>query len=98
MTFRLYDWGHVDTKTGQPRPLQVDQAFTCIDFDGGAGGLVASRGEATTPVKREMLFDCEAFRMERVVGNDPFTVGAVAEPRVPVCIEGSGQIKHGKSP
>jgi mannose-6-phosphate isomerase len=23
VTFRLYDWGHVDAKTGQPRPLQV---------------------------------------------------------------------------
>jgi mannose-6-phosphate isomerase len=32
VTFRLYDWGHVDAKTGQPRPLQVDQAFACIDF------------------------------------------------------------------
>ena len=32
VTFRLYDWGHVDAKTGQPRPLQVDQAFASIDF------------------------------------------------------------------
>ena len=32
VTFRLYDWGHVDAKTGQPRPLQVDQALACIDF------------------------------------------------------------------
>ena len=32
VTFRLYDWGHVDAKTGQPRPLQVDQALASIDF------------------------------------------------------------------
>ena len=32
VTFSLYDWGHVDAKTGQPRPLQVDQAIACIDF------------------------------------------------------------------
>jgi hypothetical protein len=32
VTFRLYDWNHVDAKTGQPRPLQVDQALACIDF------------------------------------------------------------------
>jgi len=32
VTFRLYDWGHVDAKTGQPRPLQVDDAIRCIDF------------------------------------------------------------------
>ena len=33
VTFRLYDWEHIDAKTGQLRPLQVDQAFACIDFD-----------------------------------------------------------------
>ena len=44
VTFRLYDWDHVDAKTGQPRALQVDQALACIDFarvcgrSGGAGG------------------------------------------------------------
>ena len=27
VTFRLYDWGHIDAKTGQLRPLQVDQAI-----------------------------------------------------------------------
>ena len=32
VTFRLYDWDHVDAKTGQPRALQVDQALACIDF------------------------------------------------------------------
>ena len=41
VTFRLYDWGHVDAKTGQPRALQVDQAIACIDFAQGAAGLVA---------------------------------------------------------
>ena len=44
VTFRLYDWDHVDAKTGKPRALQVDQALACIDFarvcgrSGGAGG------------------------------------------------------------
>src|SRR5271154_3471252 len=33
-TFRLYDWNHVDPKTGKPRPLQVDQALACIDGKG----------------------------------------------------------------
>ena len=42
-TFRLYDWGHVDAKTGQPRELEVDQALACIDFVDGAAGLVAAR-------------------------------------------------------
>ena len=54
VTFRLYDWDHVDGKTGQPRELQVDQALACIDFGKCAGGLVAPVVEATGAVlKRE---------------------------------------------
>ena len=95
VTFRLYDWDHVDPKTGQPRPLQVDQALACIDFAEGAGGLVTPVVEATTPVERERLFDCEHFRLWRVRGQSPFTVGAADVPRVLVCIEGAGQLEHG---
>ncbi|MGD0479426.1 MAG: type I phosphomannose isomerase catalytic subunit [Terracidiphilus sp.] len=98
VTFRLYDWGHVDAKTGQPRPLQVDQAFTCIDFGASDGGLVAARIETNMPVERERLFDCKPFRVWRLLGQAPFPVGAMAEPRVLVCIEGSGQVTHGGTP
>jgi mannose-6-phosphate isomerase len=93
VTFRLYDWGHVDAKTGQPRPLQVDQAFACIDFDSDGGGLVAPCVETTTPVGRERLFDCEAFVLRRLQGQAPFPVGKAEEPRVLVCIEGSGWLE-----
>jgi mannose-6-phosphate isomerase len=98
VTFRLYDWSHVDAKTGKPRPLQVDQAFACIDFEGSAFGLVAPRVETTMPVERERLFDCEPFRLWRLLGQAPFPVGAAAEPRVLVCVAGSGQIEHGNIP
>jgi mannose-6-phosphate isomerase len=98
VTFRLYDWGHVDSKTKKPRPLQVDQAFACIDFGASDGGLVAARVETTTPVERERLFDCPAFLLWRLLGQEPFPVGATAEPRVLVCIEGSGQVTHDGTP
>ena len=98
VTFRLYDWGHLDAKTGQPRPLQVDQALACIDFEGNAGGLVAPRVETKTPIDRERLLDCEAFRVWRLLGQAPFAVGAIAEPRALVCIGGSGQVVHEGTP
>jgi len=98
VTFRLYDWGHVDAKTGKLRPLQVDQAFACIDFEGSAGGLVAPCVETTMPVERELLFDCEPFRLWRLLGAAPFAVGATGEPRVLVCIGGSGQLEHANLP
>ena len=94
VTFRLYDWGHIDAKTGHPRPLQVDQAFACIDFAHGAAGLVAPETEATAPVLRERLFHCKQFRLWRLRGRLPFTVGAAGVARVLVCIEGAGHVEH----
>jgi mannose-6-phosphate isomerase len=98
VTFRLYDWGHIDPETKEPRPLQVDQAFACIEFGPSDSGLVAPRVETIKPVVRERLFDCHAFLLWRVRGQDRFTVGTTAEPRVLVGIEGSGQIVHGCTP
>jgi mannose-6-phosphate isomerase len=94
VTFRLYDWGHVDARTGQPRALQVDQAFACINFAESEAGFVEPVVEATTPVRRERLFDCEHFRLWRLSGQSPFTVGAAGVPRVLVCIAGDGQLEH----
>jgi mannose-6-phosphate isomerase class I len=54
--------------------------------------------ETTTPVERERLFDCPAFLLWRVLGQDRFTVGATEKPRVLVGIEGSGQITHDGTP
>jgi mannose-6-phosphate isomerase len=98
VTFRLYDWGHVDPKTKKLRPLQIEQAFACIEFGPSDSGIVAARVETTTPVERKRLFDCPAFLLWRLLGKDPFTVGATAEPRVLVCIGGSGQVIHQGTP
>jgi mannose-6-phosphate isomerase len=95
VTFRLYDWNHVEAKTGKPRALQVDRALASIDFASCAGGLVPPVVEATAPVERERLFQCDYFRLWRMRGESPFTVGAPGVPRVLVCIEGMGQIEHG---
>jgi mannose-6-phosphate isomerase len=93
VTFRLYDWGHVDVKTGKPRELEVDQALACIDFKNGSAGLVSPLIEARTPVDRERLFNCEFFRLWRLHGKSPFTVGKAGEPRALVCLEGAGQLE-----
>jgi mannose-6-phosphate isomerase len=95
VTFRLYDWNHVDAKTGKPRALQVDQALACIDFGKCAGGLAPPVVEATEPVERERLFDCDHFQLSRLRGQSPFTVGASGVPRVLVSVEGAGQLEHG---
>jgi mannose-6-phosphate isomerase len=93
-TFRLFDWNHVDPKTGQPRALQVDQALACINFGQCAGGLVPPVVEETSPVRRERLFHCDYFWLSRVRSESTFTVGAAGVPRVLVCIDGNGQLNH----
>jgi mannose-6-phosphate isomerase len=94
VTFRLYDWDHVDSKTGQPRALQVDQAIACIDFAQGVVGPVVPVVEEVKPVLRERLFLCEHFGLLRLRGDSPFIVGVAGTPRVLVCIAGDGQLEH----
>jgi mannose-6-phosphate isomerase len=94
VTFRLYDWEHVDPTTGQRRPLQVDQAMACIDLRQGAIGPVTARVEQTNPILRERLVQCEQFGVLRVRGETPFSVGAQGIPRVLVCLDGSGQLEN----
>ncbi len=94
VTFRLYDWDHIDSKTGKPRALQVDQALDCIDFAQSAIQPVVPLVEEITPLRRELFFHCEQFHLWRICGQSPFIVGETGVPRVLVCIEGMGRIEH----
>ncbi len=95
VTFRLYDWDRIDPKTGKPRPLQVEQAIACIDFDQVAIGPLKPVVEEAAPVRRERLIQCEHFSVWRHAGQSPFTVGAASTPRVLVCLAGDGELEHG---
>jgi mannose-6-phosphate isomerase len=97
VTFRLYDWDHVDPRTGEPRPLQVEQAMACIDLDQVEIGPVKPALEATAPATRERLFHTPQFTVWRVGGTSPFTVGAPETPRVLVSIAGDGVLDHGET-
>lgn len=94
VTFRLYDWGRVDGKTGQPRALQIEQAMACIDFTRGAVRPVVPIREESTPVLRERLFLCEHFGLWRLGGASPFMVGMAGTARVLVSIDGEGQLQY----
>ncbi|MGD0447062.1 MAG: type I phosphomannose isomerase catalytic subunit [Candidatus Dormibacteria bacterium] len=95
VTFRLHDWDRVDPATGLQRALQVDEALDCIDLAQGVLRPVLPVLEAGARVRRERLFDCRQFRLWRIEGELPFTVGAADLPRVLVCIAGSGDVLHG---
>jgi mannose-6-phosphate isomerase len=95
VTFRLHDWDRVDPATGLQRSLQVDEALDCIDFAQGVLRPVLPVVEAGARVRRERLFDCGQFRLWRIQGELPFTVGAAGLPRALVGIAGSGDVLHG---
>ena len=94
VTFRLYDWDHVDPRTGQHRPLQVEQALACIDFTEVAIAPVVPGVAETTPALRERLVHCDHFGVCRINGEAPFSVGKEETPRVLVCIAGEGHLEH----
>jgi mannose-6-phosphate isomerase len=94
VTFRLYDWDHVDPKTGHRRPLQVEKAIACIDFKQSAIRPVIPLKEETQPVLRESLVQCDHFGVTRLTGDHSFVVGKAGMPRTLVCLEGDGQLQH----
>lgn len=93
VTFRLYDWGHVDAATGRPRPLQVAEALECTDLSMVGVGPVTPLVKEMSPVERERVFCSEHFVLWRLRGKRPFAVGAADAVRVLVCIGGAGQIE-----
>jgi mannose-6-phosphate isomerase len=94
VTFRLYDWDHIDPKTGHQRALQVEKALACVNLMQGPVFPIAPMVETMPPVMRERLFDGPHFRLWRLQGAAPFAVGAANEPRVLVCLDGIGNLEH----
>ena len=94
VTYRLYDWDHVDARTGKPRDLQVDRALACVNFDQGEVAPVEAVVMETALNRRERLLDTAYFLVMRVSGASPFDVGADDEPRILVGLAGGGRIAH----
>ena len=93
VTFRLYDWDRVDAHSGKPRDLHIEQGLASTDFAQGVGKPVHPIEEPGERNK-ELLFHCSHFRVWRTTGTDHRLVGLADEPRVLVCLEGSGQVDH----
>jgi mannose-6-phosphate isomerase len=96
VTFRLFDWDHVDPRTGKPRPLQVEQALACIDLDQVAIAPVPPVVETTRADHhtRERILQCPHFKVWRLRGTSPFAVGAADTPRILVSLAANGAVDH----
>ena len=93
VTFRLYDWGHVDPKTGKPRPLQVQQAMACIDLGQVAVGPVAPVVEEERLYGESDSFIVNISRCGAIQDN-PRSQCAADTARVLIGIVGEGELEH----
>jgi mannose-6-phosphate isomerase len=91
VTYRLFDWGRADPKSGRPRTLHIEQAMECIDFS--SGPVQPYRAKATGT---ELLVSNEHFRLWRHSRTSTFDIGEEGEVRVIVGIAGRAEFEFCK--
>jgi len=62
-TFRVYDFGRIDSSTGKPRTLHVEEALECIDFNTPAPAPVMNRADAGSMMVRSPFFEIKRGAM-----------------------------------
>ena len=77
LTYRLYDWGRVDKKTGNPRPTHLEKSNAVILFENPQAGKVLTKVlEKTKSFLKEELVHCPYFKV------DKWTVDKSAEEKI----------------
>jgi mannose-6-phosphate isomerase len=94
LTYRMYDWGRVDPKTGKPRELHVEKALASVDFSAGPCRPETLTDEGHGRVRRAPLVECPYFTLGRWEANRPFRAGTVGRCRVLVGTGGRATIRH----
>ena len=79
-TYRVFDWKRVDV-SGKPRPLHVDQALECIDFNDVAPKLLEPKGE--------LLVKHELFEIQKWNLDSPREVAPSGQFAIICCLSGS---------
>lgn len=62
LTYRVYDYGRTDARTGQPRELHIEKSLDVMDYGPAPRGVVAP---LPLGAGRELLIACELFALER---------------------------------
>ncbi|HKB03943.1 MAG TPA: type I phosphomannose isomerase catalytic subunit [Gemmataceae bacterium] len=94
ITYRLYDWGRTDPKTGKPRELHVDKGLACVDYGAGPCRPVHPTDELRGRVRLYPLVECPQFTLSRWDANLPFRAGAPGQCRVLVGTGGAATLRH----
>jgi mannose-6-phosphate isomerase len=94
VTYRLYDWGRTDPKTGRPRELHVDKALACVDYELGPCRAARPTAEARGRVRLAPLAECAYFTLGRWDTAQPFRAGAPGACRMLVGTAGRAALRH----
>jgi mannose-6-phosphate isomerase len=80
-TYRAFDWNRIDSTTGKPRELHLEQTFQCIEFNDVAPKLVKPEGELLV---RHELFEVEKWNLDQ-----PREIGTRRQFAIVCCLSGS---------
>ena len=94
LTYRLYDWGRTDPKTGKPRELHLEKGLSCVDYRQGPCRPARPTVEVRGRPRLVPLAECAYFTLGRWEASRPFATGAVGECRVLAGVDGRAVIRH----
>lgn len=95
VTYRLYDWGRVDPKTGKGRELHVEKGLASVDYTIGPCRPTYPTDETHGRIRPARLVECDHFSLARWDTDRLFTAGAAGKCRVLVGVVGRAAIRHG---
>jgi len=95
ITYRLYDWGRVDPKTGKPRELHIEKGLACVNYSQGPCRPISPTEEGHGRVRLAPLAECAYFTLGRWDAASPFRVGETGQCRMIVGVEGRATLRHG---
>jgi mannose-6-phosphate isomerase len=94
LTYRLFDWGRTDPKTGKPRELHLEKGLACIDYTIGPCRPARPTEEGHGRARRASLAECEYFTLGRWEASRPFATGSAGECRTLTGARGRAVIRH----
>ncbi len=90
-TFRIHDWGRLGAD-GKPRPLHLEAALECIDFEAGpVNPVVPVRIETSRSARTTRLVECDYFNLDSVSFQDFLEFGSTQN--FTILIGMSGRLK-----
>lgn len=66
ITYRVFDWNRVESSTGLPRELHLEQALECTSYEPVSADFESSQHLASVWTSITSLVRCESFVIERV--------------------------------